>query len=217
MSKPQEAGLICFAFLLQRRFLPLIIGAVIDIAAWFYMSVLTGSGMTTLLQEFLLSSADTGDELRNSGIFTLIIENPSLAVFCSMLTGIILTILLTRYYSTHKKPEVPEDFTLCFAYIFSPIWCYTTNSAHFILLLPVIVCIYIMMSSEKIYQRLFWFGSSLYLMCGETFRSKQLFAFIMGYKPEKYTRDLIASCYDVGLIILAFVILFSLTNRKQNN
>ena len=217
MTKPQEGGLICFAFLLQKRFLPLIIGAVIDIAAWFYMSVLTGRGMIELIQEFFSRFSVAGGENRNSGLFTLAFENPTIATICSMITGMILVIAFLRYYSAYRKSDVPEEFSLCFAYMFSPIWCYSTNSAHFILLLPAIVCLYLMMRSEKIYQRLFWFGSSLYLMCGETFRSKQLFAFIMGYRPEKYTRELIASCYDVGLIILALIILFSLTSRKQKN
>ena len=217
MTKPQEGGLICFAFLLTKRFLPLIIGAVIDIAAWFYMSVLTKTSMIALLQEFFGRFSVAGGENRNSGLFTLVFENPTLATICSMTAGIILVTLFTRYYSAHRKSDIPEDFTLCFAYMFSPIWCYSTNAAHYILLLPTIVCLYIMMKSEKIYQRLFWFGVSFYLMWGEILRSKQLFAFIMGYMPEKYTRNLIASCYDVVLIIIAFIILFSLTSRKQKN
>ncbi len=214
MSKPQDAALICFAFLLQKKFLPLIIAAVVDIAAWFYASVLTGSGMIKLLEEFAYLNI-IGQH--SSGIFATLISNSSVSMFCSMATGIILT-AICMYYSSHEnKNNAPKDFSLCFGYIFTAFWCYSTNTNFYTLLFPIAVCLYFMMKSEKFYQRLFWFGICLFMNGFRNLSSKVFFYLILGRFPEANEKSFALTFGYLGLIIIAFIILFSLTSRKQKN
>ena len=143
MTKPQESALICLAFLLQKRFMPLIVGALVDVAAWLWVSLHTGTSMFELLIEFFRA----GDVFitRNtpySGIFTTFIADHSLSLYFSMATGISLAATFGYFYSKHKN--APKIFDSCWAHMISVFWCYSTSSNHYILVLPSIACLYVM-------------------------------------------------------------------------
>ena len=87
MIKPQDTVIVCLVFLMMKKFKPLIVAAVIDVSAWFAVSVLTRKGMLELLRLFLFSP-HRNESASFSGIFTLAFE-PMTAIAASMLFGII--------------------------------------------------------------------------------------------------------------------------------
>lgn len=221
MSKPQEAALICFTFLLQKRFMPLIVGALVDIAAWLWVSLHTGTGMFELLVEFLNASHRFAYAFTNPiyklkayyGIFTNIVADPSTAMTLSMVVGIIFVAFFWYLYSKHK--DAPKVFDSCWAYMASVFWCYSTSSNHYTLALPSIVSLYIMTRQEKLRSRIFWFICCCYTNFSEIFRSNRLSAAIAGHIVEIDTRITIRNIYYLGLIALGVMIYFALTRDSR--
>ena len=145
MVKPQLALIFCVTLLLMRRFRILLIAAAIDIAAWLIVSFITQTSPLVLLTEFLATGA--GGDKSYAGIFTLFTASDHhLAMGLSMLAGIIYVCIGHKLLS-ECKISVFKFFPACIALTF---WCYSFYNEFYILILPVIVCVYVMIESKKI-------------------------------------------------------------------
>ena len=145
MVKPQLALIFCVTLLLMRRFKILFTAAAIDIAAWLIVSFMTSTGPIVLLKEFLATGA--GGNISYAGIFTLFTASDHpLAMGLSMLAGIIYVCIGHKLLS-ECKINVFNFFPACIAATF---WCYSFYSEFYILILPVIVCVYVMIESKEI-------------------------------------------------------------------
>lgn len=203
MDKPQTALIICFAFLLEKRFAALITAALIDISAWFLVSLKTGSSMLLLLREFM--SLNVGGEGFPLGIFTIFTDNPKISMFISMAAGILFVWVIDCMYSRNVK-NCSNNFRLCFAFMARTFWCYLRTNDCYILLFPAIVCLYIAVHSEKIYQRILWGIACVYLNYGSFLRSLKPLAFITGYTPSLSDERLFTALYELTIIIIAVMI-----------
>ena len=145
MVKPQLALIFCVTLLLMRRFKILFIAAAIDILAWLIVSFIMKTGPSVLLTEFLATGA--GGDGSYAGIFTLFTASDHpLAMGLSMLSGIIYVCIGHKLLS-ECKISVFKFFPACIALTF---WCYSFDNEYYILILPVMVCVYVMIASKKI-------------------------------------------------------------------
>ena len=145
MVKPQMALIFCLTLLLMRRFKILCIAAAIDIAAWLIVSLMVHTSPIVLLTEFL--SADTGGAKSYAGIFTLFTASDHhLAMVLSMLAGIIYVCIGHKFLSDCKISAF-KFFPACIA---STFWCYSFYNDFYILILPAIVCAYVMLESKEV-------------------------------------------------------------------
>ena len=148
MVKPQTAVPFCIFLLFTKRFLPLLTGALIDLFAWAAVSFMTNTGIFTLLQNFLFLKASWGW----GGIFTPILNNFMAAMSASMIFGIIFIYAICRLL----PDNVPEFFKAYPAFMAPIFWCYDTGNEFYALIIPALICIWLMMIlSGKI--RLFYF------------------------------------------------------------
>ena len=158
MVKPQLALIFCLTLLLMRRFKILFIAAAIDIAAWLIVSLMVNTSPITLLTEFVAAGA--GGDKSYAGIFTLFTaSNHNLAMELSMLAGIIYVYICHKFLSDCKISAF-KFFPACIAATF---WCYSFYNDFYILVLPVIVCVYVMIESKEI---AIPFGAALFMTFG---------------------------------------------------
>ncbi len=158
MVKPQIALIFCLTLLLMRRFKILFIAAAIDIAAWLIVSFMTNTSPIILLTEFLATGA--GGSNNYAGIFTLFTASDfKLAIMLSMLAGIIYVAIGHKLLSGCKISAF-KFFPACIA---STFWCYSFYNDFYILVLPVIVCVYVMIESKEI---AIPFGAAMFMTFG---------------------------------------------------
>lgn len=145
MVKPQLALIFCLPLLLMRRFKIIFIAAAIDIAAWLIVSFMTKTSPIVLLTEFLSTGA--GGSKSYAGIFTLFTASDhNLAMLLSMVAGIIYVCIGYKFLSDCKISAF-KFFPACIAATF---WCYSFYNDFYILILPAIVCVYVMIESKEI-------------------------------------------------------------------
>lgn len=145
MVKPQLALIFCLTLLLMRRFKIIFIAAAIDIIAWLIVSFMTETSPLILLTEFL--ATDIGGSINYSGIFTLFTaSNYKLAMYLSMVAGITYVLIGHRFLKDCKICA----FKFIPACIASTFWCYSFYNDFYILILPAIVCVYIMIETREI-------------------------------------------------------------------
>lgn len=202
MVKPQNAMIICFALLLRKNFAALIIAAVIDISAWFAASVMTETSMAELLAGFL---SFTGEGGRFLGIFTVFTDNTRLALVSSMAAGIIFVFTMDYRFCFRDSYNL-HDMSLCFSYIASTFWCYAYNNDNYILLLPAIVCLYIMIREKNTAMRILWFALCLYCNYGYFVKNRIVVEFLQHITGQNIDSILMMTIYETGLIIIALMI-----------
>ena len=210
MTKPQSTMLVCYALLLQKRWKPVAIAAMVDAGAFAMVSFLTKTPVITLACEFL--SSNTGNGHQFSGIFTLLFPNESrAAMLCSMFTGIVFVTIFHRIW----PKDTFSAFRLYPALVASTFWSYTWNNDNYMLVLPALICVWIMLQTSEFLKALFWSLASLY--CGFTHISmrainlalKILYLVLPGeYNPSWLSKTI----YELGLIVLSILLIIYLRN-----
>ena len=209
MIKPQAALLFCFAFLMMKKFLPLFIAAVIDIIAWLGTSLLVNKGMLELLREFFISPEHAG--MPNAGLFSLCFKNQYHSLILSMISGVIFVILI--YKLLHRAiPEYFKFFPVCIA---SSFWCYSYVYDKYIHIIPAIVCIYIVMTAQKISKKFLFFIFTLYCMYSSIIRSviRRALAMFFNIPVDNFnplSTQLPNTLYELGFIVLGIFITIEL-------
>ena len=212
MIKPQSALLFCLAMLLMKKFIPLIVAAVIDIAAWFGTSLLVHKGMLELLQEFFLPSACAG--MPNPGIFSLLFENQYHSLFFSMTLGIMFVIVFIKLLpkNSYTANNYFKFFPMCIAASF---WCYSYVYDKYIHVIPAIVCIFIIMNNKAIFKKFFFFIFALFCIFSSIVRSGLRRALASFFNVLVDNTDLVSTqlpntLYEIGFIILGILITIEL-------
>ena len=158
MVKPQLALIFCVTLLLMRQFKILLIAAAIDISAWLIVSFMTKIAPFVLLTEFLATGA--GGDTSYAGIFTLFTaSNHHLAMGLSMLAGIIYVFVGHKFLSECKISAF-KFFPACIA---STFWCYSFYNDFYILILPAMICVYIMIETKDFVVP---FGAAVFMTVG---------------------------------------------------
>ena len=203
MVKPQSAMPLCLLLLFTRRFMPLIIGAIIDISAWAAVSFMVNKNMIEILKEFLFTKTDW----YWGGIFTLAFDNFMAAMLASMLLGIIFIYLLIRFLPSN----MPEFFKAYPAFMTPMFWCYDSGNDFYMLIVPALLCLWLMLIlSGKI--RIFWWISAAYLLTPVINILRRIFGGIAGNTAW----IIIKTFYSAGIILLGIFIYMAIRqlNRK---
>ena len=206
MIKPQDALIICFMFLLMKRFVPLIVAAVIDIVAWFAVSVLTNKGMIELMREFLFApSSSVGRPF--AGIFSLMFDNFLVAMGLSMLAGIIFVCLMFMFIP-EKTPLFVKSYPAFMALTF---WSYSYLNDLYVLIIPACICLMFTFHNNKSLRRWLWFISIIYCQYGIIFRSIQA-RVIRAVFPvyADISMDISRTLYESVIIIIGTLICLEL-------
>ena len=220
MIKPQAAAIICILMLIMRKIKPLIVGALIDIAGWLTVSIMTKKGMFELLYEFLFSS----DSLAAGGgargdIFMLFFSNQLVSIAFSMLLGILFVSIIYVYLQT--RGGVPEYFKIYPAMLAANFWCYGNITEGYLLILPAVICLLIMMNQHSKTKRIVWFSFSVWTAYGPVVRSVLRRVLHICYRTLEHNSDLSKqlprTIFEIGLIVIGIMICFELRHiyRKE--
>ena len=156
MIKPQIALIVCFAFLLNKNFKTLFTAAAVDIAGWFASALVLKKGVIELLYEFFSASERQTGFYR--GIFHLLFEDYTVAIAMSMAAGIIFVIVMYMCLP-ENMPSMFKAYPACMAVTF---WCYSYSTDCYILVIPAVICIWLMFQSHSSTKCLFCFLSAVY-------------------------------------------------------
>ncbi|MBQ9479525.1 MAG: DUF2029 domain-containing protein, partial [Selenomonadaceae bacterium] len=157
MVKPQAALLICFAFLLQKKYRPLIVAALIDLSAWAVTSIMVERSPLTLLREFL--SSDIGGNAFK-GILTLAkddLPDGGWVMPLSMLIGIAFVFVVQR--SIERSASVGLEIFMP-ASVAATFWSYSWDNDRFILFIATTVALLLMLESRNWIERLMMFAAA---------------------------------------------------------
>ena len=207
MIKPQTALLFCLTMLFMKKFIPLIVAAVIDIAAWLCTSILVNKGMFELLKEFFMSP--DSQAMPHAGIFSLLSENQYIAMIMSMILGIAFVLMILKFL----PKKVPDYFKIYPACIATNFWCYMNITEGYVLILPTVICLWIMANSQRKLERLFWLCCSIYCCFGIAIKSiiRRFLCFILTIdKLNLISIQLPKTLYEVGFILLGILMAFEL-------
>lgn len=135
MTKPQIAGLFCLVILLRGGYRTIFTAAVIDMAAYVLVSVISGSSMIELLR--LSISAGTENTQNYLGLFTFLVPigiNRDVVLGLNMISGLAYMFLLYAYL----KRNIRSDNLLAYAVYLpvcaaSVIWTYKMGPDYLIL------------------------------------------------------------------------------------
>ena len=205
MVKPQTALIVCIMLLMMRRIKPLIVGAAVDIAAWFTVSVMTKKGMLELVREFLFMPQDKVGNPPFAGIFTLLFDDYLTAVAMSMIAGIIFVVVL--YVLLPKG--MPEIFKIYPAFMAVTFWCYAYSNEGYILLLPACLCLWLMLHGRS---KLFWFICAAWCYLGAHIKSitRKLFMLANPGLDIVTSRVYARTLYELVIILVGFLICIEL-------
>ena len=205
MVKPQAALIVCVMLLMMKRIKPLIVGAAVDISAWFAVSVMTKKGMFELLREFLFMSSDKVGEPFSAGIFTLVFDSYMSAVYASMTAGVIFVAVI---YALLPR-DMPEMFRIYPAFMAVTFWCYSYVNDNYVLVLPVCLCAWLMLRGRK---SVFWFLCGLWCSFGVHIRSilRRLAMFGNSELAINIARRYGWTIYELGIIVLGVIICLEL-------
>ncbi|MBR1728000.1 MAG: DUF2029 domain-containing protein [Selenomonadaceae bacterium] len=160
MVKPQVAIPICFWLLIRKNFKVIMIAAVIDLSAWLISSLLIKKSPLTLLNEFF--NCGVGGGVQFNGIFHLAFDNFNTAIMFSMLAGIIY-MLIMNFLIDDRTPEIFSIYPACIA---SSFWCYSFFCDLYILIVPTVICMFIVKFSKELCKKIFWFILGIYSQVG---------------------------------------------------
>ena len=212
MVKPQDAAIVCVALLLMKRFVPVIVAAVIDIAAWAAVSVILKRGMLELITEFLFSSdrvSSTPDAVNPfAGIFTLTTDNFLLSVAASMIFGIIFVYVMYRYLPA----DMPEMFKIYPPFMAMTFWSYSYVLDSYVLIIPACICLWLMIRSGGLSGFTFWMLGGLFCVEGAFIRSAIYRVFMRMYSSLNYPKayDIARTIYELGIIAIGIALCLKL-------
>ena len=159
MVKPQLALLICFAFLLQKNYRPLIVAALIDLSAWAVTSIMVERSPITLLREFL--SSDIGGNAFK-GILTLAkndLPGVGWVMPLSMLIGIAFVFVVQRSIQQSSHSSVGLEIFMP-ASVAATFWSYSWDNDRFILFIATTVALLLMLESRNLIEQLMMFAAA---------------------------------------------------------
>ncbi len=215
MIKPQTALIIYFVLLLMKKYRVVLISSAVVFLSLIIVSALIQTNPINLINEFL--NVRIGNNESYSGIFTLMfINKPFLAMILSMLIGV----LLTGFFYYLLPPNLYKTFCFYPVCLISTFWSYSFYNEFYILLLPLMICIYSILYVRNGFLSLCSFFAALYLSAGSfiVFHVPFLFFTFLQYFsfPVQSTNNVIIekwvvrTLFEIGIIIIAFLMFFIL-------
>ena len=159
--------------------------------------------MIELLYEFFSASERQTGFYR--GIFHLAFEDYAVAIAVSMASGIIFVIVMYMCLP-EDTPSLFKAYPACMAVTF---WCYSYSTDCYVLIIPAIVCIWLMLESPSRSGRLFWFMSAVYCLNAVSIWSRMHKLFERLFATNWFFARTI---YESGLIVLGVIICIQLRN-----
>ena len=205
MVKPQTALIVCFAFIIMKHIIPVIIAAFIDITAWFAASLLTHKGMFELIYDFLFSPG-RGEGTPFAGIFHFMFHDFLTAIAFSMLAGIIFVYILHKYL----PDNMPAFFKIYPSFMASTFWCYSFMRDSYFMIVPAVMCLHLMTLQSGKFKRLIWLSFSVFCSYGYAFRSAFYKAMLL--LGSSLGWHFAQNIYELGVILIG--ILMCLELRK---
>jgi len=198
MTKPQMALPVCLIFLLRKRIRTLVVGGIVTVFSWFVASMMTGTGMISLLREMM--QYGTAVPHQYQGIFSVFraVGLPQGMVAAgSAAVGIGFTLAFWLYM--RKRETTPAEG--CLAYVpalaASVVWTFKNGTDFLVLSAAAYFCF--VLFTEKAKGRGAAIASLLCMLYLELGRDAASFAVKLTESAE-WTRDLWKSID--GLLVL---------------
>lgn len=151
MIKPQSALLVCITLLLYKKLLPLIVAAVVDLAAFIAACFMVKRTPICLLEEFLKS--DIGEGKQNCGIFNFLHScfglNSMITMLLSMAFCTVLTIILVLTFKKYHSDLYPTWYVYFIPCVITTFWSYSWGNENFIHIIPCMICFSVLFSSNN--------------------------------------------------------------------
>lgn len=217
MTKPQIAAIICLVYLLNWKWKPLVIGAVMDLAGWAATGIITKTSPFLLLKETF--SSGTASDKQYLGLLSVMQAfgwNKTVILILNVMIGILYTILLWRYLKKRVQPEACRWLLYAPACIASTFWIYK-NGTDYLILVYAAACFLILCLKQELKRKDFWIAlfSMGYLQMSRCL----VYAGVLLVGETSWGRDLFKSI-DGLLLGIAGVILCRLCSRylkKENS
>lgn len=150
MIKPQLAGLFYISLLIKKKYKTIFTSFIILIASWaIYLVAVGGNPFTQMIDMLAQSKEKTGDFLW-FGIFDFLVDlgvSGTIVIVCGMLLGICATGVLSVWIIKTKNLDCNLIYYSIPA-LFSTVWCYKSPSDLVILILPTILCLFVIEQKE---------------------------------------------------------------------
>ena len=210
MTKPQISLIFCITLLFMKRYRVVFISFAVVFVSLLIVSGIVHNNPVSLVYEFL--NAGIGNNENYAGIFTLLfLDNRILAMALSMLTGIVLVGVIIQYLSK----ELYNLFYFFPACLVSTFWSYSFYNEFYILLFPLIVCIYLILYVQKILMAVAVFLSALYLSIGSFILFYLLYYYLELFKFFSISGIVVhnswiniwwsaRTAFEIGILILTF-------------
>lgn len=153
MTKPQTTLLIILIMLLEKNFIPVITGAIVDICGWIATSILLRTEPITLLIQFMHN--DVGNSEQSFyGIFSFLFKydiSRNTVLLLSAILGIVLTLI---GYNCFKSINIENKYIHeCIIYtpaiLCTQFWTYMWNNDKFMLAIPIIAYLFLMFKTNR--------------------------------------------------------------------
>ncbi len=147
MVKPQITAIVCIVFLLNKKWKPILVGAVIDILGWIATCVITSTPFMTLFSECMTSGTSSGRHYYGvlSPLTSIGIDKTTVLLLNAVL-GVAYTFILWRYLK--KKGINATIATYVPACIASTIWTYKNGPDYMMVVLASVLFIYICLDNK---------------------------------------------------------------------
>lgn len=214
MMKPQIAMIVCFAYLLNRKWMPLFVAAAIDISGWICTSIVTHTSPFELLKGTF--SKGTVSNLQYLGLLSFLQNygmNRNVVLLLNIFIGILFTYIL--WYYLKKRCKVPKDALILYApsCAASTFWVYKNGTDYLILAFVAAFFVVMIMKNKMEKSDFTWVLLSVVFL--EMSRCAVYFGILLGGKSEA-ARNMIKSI-DGFLIAFVTIILCVLWKKYESN
>lgn len=212
MVKPQISALVCLSFLLQRKYKPIFVAALIDIAAWLFVALIVRTSPVQLVRDFLSVATDSKTANNFKGIATILkgLISDSHILPLSMSIGIIF-VLIFHFLLKNKQSSLYAFFPACIAAYF---WSYSYGNDRFILFIPLMLAIFFLEDAKSAQKQVLWFFISVIFSLG-SFRGVRTITriFHLSFSPQQL-EELVTTSYSILLIFISVIMLIKLNRAK---
>lgn len=200
MMKPQIAMIVCFAYLLNRKWIPLLAAAAIDISGWICTSMVTHTSPLGLLKGTF--SKGTVSDLQYLGLLSFLQNygmDRNVVLLLNVFIGILFTYVLWYYLKKHCK--VPKDALILYApsCAASTFWVYKNGTDY--LILAFVAAFFVVMIMEKEMEKYDFAWSFLSVIFLEMSRCAVYFGILAGGKSDTVRNTM----KSIDGLLIAFV------------
>jgi hypothetical protein len=208
MIKPQTAGLVVLVMLFEKRFKTISTIGVIDSIGYIIACVILKISPITLMQQFL--NANTGGSHAYVGIFSFLylhghgIDKMQILIMSMVLGTFLTTMGYVNIRKIHCNENLHNFLIFIPALLCTQFWSYAFDTNKGLLIIPMIVLIYLFLTSKDIKNNLILYFMMFLLVLSPTWT---LFSELMVKVPYEslYDEFLISNTF----VFIVFIMLFA--------